>query len=202
MRRIFLNMPTGSKRAFGLGYEELDEHGVPVPGTFIDVRPFDHMNAPLCLSLQPGNQPEVERWQLVNLADEDHSFHVHQVRFAVVSAPSIDGGHRAPRRIGEHATSLIDGVALPHADGVPQCRRLAAAESAEPHVATVEIPFTIPGDYLYHCHVLEHEDGGMMAAIRVVSNTASAAATISTSGIKSSHPRRFGNGGVVGPLRR
>ena len=32
---------------------------------------------------------------------------------------------------------------------------------------TVEIPFAIAGDFVYHCHILEHEDGGMMARIRV-----------------------------------
>jgi len=32
----------------------------------------------------------------------------------------------------------------------------------------------IVGTFVYHCHVLEHEDGGMMGRIRVVpSNTAS-----------------------------
>lgn len=33
--------------------------------------------------------------------------------------------------------------------------------------ATVDIPFAIAGDFVYHCHILEHEDGGMMARIRV-----------------------------------
>ena len=170
MRRIFLNVPArpviGAR--FGLGYEELDEHGNPVPGTFVDVRSFDHMHAPLCLSLAPGNKPAVERWQLVNLAEEDHSFHIHQVRFAVVSAPAVDGSI-APQRIGLKP-SLIDSLPLPHADG--GCDSVAAWRhgACKAHVATVEIPFTIAGDYLYHCHVLEHEDGGMMAAIRVLPN--------------------------------
>ena len=26
----------------------------------------------------------------------------------------------------------------------------------------------ITGDFVYHCHILEHEDGGMMATIRVL----------------------------------
>ena len=175
MRRIFLNVPKDPRigATFGLGYEELDAHGNPVPGTFVDVRSFDHMNAPLCLSLAPGNQPEVERWQLVNLAGEDHSFHVHQVRFSVVSAPTVDGTVTPPR-IGWQP-SLIDSLPLPHADGecgsVDNWRRGACTA----HVATVQIPFTIAGDYLYHCHVLEHEDGGMMAAIRVLPNNAAAA---------------------------
>jgi FtsP/CotA-like multicopper oxidase with cupredoxin domain len=32
----------------------------------------------------------------------------------------------------------------------------------------VSIPFSEVGDFVYHCHILEHEDGGMMAHIRVV----------------------------------
>ncbi len=170
MRRIFLNMPEHQAigARFGLGYEEIDEHGHPVPGTFVDVRSFDHMDTPLCLSLAPGNNRMVERWQLVNIAAEDHSFHIHQVRFAVISAPGVDDSI-APQRIGVKL-SLIDSLPLPHADG--QCDSVAAWRhgACKAHVATVEIPFTIAGDYLFHCHVLEHEDGGMMAAIRVLAN--------------------------------
>jgi FtsP/CotA-like multicopper oxidase with cupredoxin domain len=32
----------------------------------------------------------------------------------------------------------------------------------------VKIPFAQLGTFVFHCHILEHEDGGMMAAIRVV----------------------------------
>ena len=33
----------------------------------------------------------------------------------------------------------------------------------------IQIPFTtLPGLYLYHCHILEHEDMGMMRNFRVV----------------------------------
>ena len=30
------------------------------------------------------------------------------------------------------------------------------------------IPFSQLGEFVYHCHILEHEDGGMMARIVVV----------------------------------
>jgi FtsP/CotA-like multicopper oxidase with cupredoxin domain len=32
----------------------------------------------------------------------------------------------------------------------------------------IDIPFSQLGEFVYHCHILEHEDGGMMAKIRVV----------------------------------
>jgi plastocyanin len=31
-----------------------------------------------------------------------------------------------------------------------------------------DIPFSQLGEFVYHCHILEHEDGGMMARIVVV----------------------------------
>lgn len=32
----------------------------------------------------------------------------------------------------------------------------------------LEIPFAELGEFVYHCHILEHEDAGMMAKIQVV----------------------------------
>ena len=32
----------------------------------------------------------------------------------------------------------------------------------------LDIPFAELGEFVYHCHILEHEDGGMMARIQVV----------------------------------
>ena len=34
--------------------------------------------------------------------------------------------------------------------------------------AQIEIPFAETGEFVYHCHILEHEDAGMMAKIQVV----------------------------------
>jgi len=35
----------------------------------------------------------------------------------------------------------------------------------------VDIAFSQIGEFVYHCHILEHEDGGMMAKIRVIPAT-------------------------------
>ncbi len=168
-RRIFFNVPTDNPDAFGLGYEEVDEHNIPVPGTFMDVKPFDPMRPTVCLPLGPGNTPVTERWELVNLAGEDHNFHMHQVRFRVVSAAEL-AQTSVPHQIFGQGV-LMDSVPLTHADGV--CASVAdwrkGACTAYP--VTVDIPFAIAGDFVYHCHILEHEDGGMMARIRVRPNS-------------------------------
>jgi L-ascorbate oxidase len=160
-RRIYFGVPTGNPDAFGLGYEELDEHGRPVSGTFRDIEPFDHLTISICLPLAAGNRPVTERWELVNVAGEDHNFHVHQTRFRVLraNAPQGDGG------------GLMDNVPVYH--GSPECDgSIATWKSGACKVAAVhvEIPFAEIGDFVYHCHILEHEDGGMMAHIRVVAH--------------------------------
>jgi hypothetical protein len=160
-RRIFFGVPTGEPDGFGLGYEELDQHGKPVPGTFKDVEPFDHLSITVCLPLADDNKPVTERWELVNIAAEDHNFHIHQTRFKVLSqnAPAGDGG------------AIMDNV--PVFNGGPSCDGSVAtwrSGGCKVKPVSVEIPFAEIGDFVYHCHILEHEDGGMMAHIRVVAH--------------------------------
>ena len=163
MRRIFFNTPTTNPSALGLGYEEVDENGKTVPGTFRDVAPFDPATPTVCVPLGKGNTAVSEKWQLVNLTNENHNFHIHQTRFSLISADPIQHG-RVPRS----KDILIDNVPLPHTDGkvcvsVQDWRNGVCTA----HPIDVEIPFAIAGDFVYHCHILLHEDDGMMARIRV-----------------------------------
>jgi FtsP/CotA-like multicopper oxidase with cupredoxin domain len=34
----------------------------------------------------------------------------------------------------------------------------------------LEMPFKFAGDFVYHCHILSHEDAGMMNKIRIATN--------------------------------
>lgn len=57
-------------------------------------------------------------------------------------------------------SSLRDTIDLPFWDG----------KGAYPSVK-LRMDFRSPdivGTFLYHCHILEHEDGGMMGIIRVI----------------------------------
>jgi L-ascorbate oxidase len=160
-RRIFFGVPLSDPKAFGLGYEEVDENDRPVPGTFRDVAPFDPSVISICLTLGAHNTPAMEEWELVNLSAEAHNFHMHQTEFYVLpqNAPAGNAG------------SLMDNVVLPNGgktcDGsVPSWR----AGRCPVQTVVVRIPFAEPGDFVYHCHIGEHEDGGMMAHIRVIAS--------------------------------
>ena len=157
-RRVFFGVPDGDPNGFGLGYEEVDQKDNPV-GLPAKVSAYDPDIPTICAPLRSG-----ERWQLVNLADEDHNFHIHQVRFQVM---------KTDKKTGD--VSLRSGPILYH-DNYPLRHADAACSVADfdngnckdkVHPVNVWIQFNIAGDFVYHCHILEHEDGGMMARIRV-----------------------------------
>jgi FtsP/CotA-like multicopper oxidase with cupredoxin domain len=158
-RRIFFGIPPSDRSAFGLGYEEVDANDVPVPGTFRDVASFDPSRINICLPLGPRNTPVAEEWELVNLSGEAHNFHIHQTEFYVLPQNAPEG----------NAGALMDNVVLPN--GGKTCDGSVAtwrAERCPVQAVVVKIPFAEVGDFIYHCHIGEHQDGGMMAHIRVI----------------------------------
>jgi FtsP/CotA-like multicopper oxidase with cupredoxin domain len=122
---------------------------VPRPGThpsgfaFINGLPFD----PHRVDARP-RLGTTEKWVLINRSNEWHPFHIHQDDFRVISV----NGKRVSHPPGDQ-----DVVGLPPVkDGVP---------------GRVEIlmPFqTFKGNFVFHCHILDHEDAGMMARVDVL----------------------------------
>ena len=107
---------------------------------------FD-MNAPPDLVAQQGT---VEDWIIENRSRELHAFHIHQLHFLLLEYMG--------RQV--HEDFLRDTVNVPYYDG-----RLLAYPSIR-----VRVDFRDPntvGLFPYHCHLLEHEDKGMMGTILV-----------------------------------
>ncbi|MBB4636546.1 multicopper oxidase family protein [Longimicrobium terrae] len=90
--------------------------------------------------------PSVEEWTLVNTSGEVHVFHIHQTDFIVTE---ING-------VKQPLTGFVDTVNMPYAvNGVPSTVKV---------VINFRESISI-GEFVYHCHILEHEDGGMMQNI-------------------------------------
>jgi FtsP/CotA-like multicopper oxidase with cupredoxin domain len=97
-----------------------------------------------------AKQGTVEDWIIENRSNELHAFHIHQLHFM-----SID--YRG-KPVNE--PFLRDTVNVPYYDG----------KALEYPSVRLRMDFRDPntvGDFLFHCHLLEHEDGGMMGLIRV-----------------------------------
>ena len=85
-----------------------------------------------------------ERWVISGGAGGEHPFHVHGVRFRVTDEA---GGMVRPENSGWKDTVLVAGQTE----------------------IVVRFDQPAPPDYpfMYHCHILEHEDAGMMGQFTV-----------------------------------
>jgi FtsP/CotA-like multicopper oxidase with cupredoxin domain len=95
-------------------------------------------------------QGTVEDWIIENRSSELHDFHIHQLHFQLREYMG--------REVDEDF--LRDTVNVPYYNG----RQLSYPS------IRVRMDFRDPntvGTFVYHCHILEHEDKGMMGSIRV-----------------------------------
>ena len=168
-RRIYFGNPTPGQDGFGLGYVEIDEKGREISATRKPIGVFDPTSTTVCVPLGKNGQAVKEVWEAINLTDEDHNFHIHQTRFRLLSGGTIPGT-MLPTRLPDGLV-LHDNVPLPRAADTDSCDGTIDAfthGACRPVPVVMEIPFREIGDFVFHCHILEHEDGGMMARIRVV----------------------------------
>ena len=95
-------------------------------------------------------QGDVEDWIIENRTQEVHAFHIHQVHFLLLDWFGLP----------VNEPFLRDTVNVPYYD--PKMGRFPSVR--------LRMDFRDPaavGTFVYHCHLLEHEDGGMMGTIRV-----------------------------------
>ncbi|RTH19443.1 copper oxidase, partial [Thermus scotoductus] len=88
-----------------------------------------------------GRVGDLEVWELENQGDMDHPFHLHTHPFQVLS---------------------VNGKAFPYR-ALKDVVNLKAKE-----VVRLLVPLrNLPGKTVFHCHIVEHEDRGMMGVLEV-----------------------------------
>lgn len=106
-------------------------------GFYINGKMFTMESAPL-LTVHIGSY---QHWRIVNATNEVHPFHIHQVHFLVYSQ---NGAQLS-------APEWLDTVNVP-----PQGSVDLVMDFTDPIIRGISI---------FHCHLLNHEDKGMMAKI-------------------------------------
>jgi FtsP/CotA-like multicopper oxidase with cupredoxin domain len=95
------------------------------------------------------NTGAVEDWTIENHSGEVHAFHIHQIHFLVTKLNGVP----VPN------PDLQDTIIVPNWSGSgPYPSVTLRMDFRDPNIA---------GTFVYHCHILDHEDGGMMAKIQV-----------------------------------
>jgi hypothetical protein len=96
-----------------------------------------------------------------NPTEDSHPIHVHLVRFQILDRrPSMKPPTRPPARCGLSAQPSRPSPTNP----AGKIRSGALHDAHALHHALRRLP----GKYVYHCHVLEHEDNEMMRPYEVV----------------------------------
>jgi FtsP/CotA-like multicopper oxidase with cupredoxin domain len=117
-------------------------------------KPFDPSSTEPNIVVHQG---DVEDWIVENRSTELHDFHIHQIHFLVLEWFGIP--------INE--PFLRDTINVPFWDG----------KSSQFPTVRLRMDFraaNVVGTFPYHCHLLEHEDGGMMGLITVEPKAAGA----------------------------
>ena len=147
-------------------------NGVPID------TPFDNNNPPSIIT----TQGTVEKWIIQNRAQENHEFHQHQIHFLVLEQDNfeVNGSAQAPAINGQ----FLDMVQVPFCNGPPPAITKknptgnnppacvnAQGQPVYPYpqvVVLMDFRGMDIGDFVFHCHILGHEDLGMMAIERVL----------------------------------
>ncbi|HET9378231.1 MAG TPA: multicopper oxidase family protein [Chthoniobacterales bacterium] len=111
---------------------------------FINDQVFDENRTDVTVKLG-----DTEEWTILNKDSQYHDFHIHQTGFLVTE---VNG---APADF----------------DGLRDTFSVPPARNGKPGEAKLIIPFTNPeivGRFVFHCHVVKHEDKGMMMTVEVV----------------------------------
>ena len=123
------------------------------------VQPFTHRSAPQVVVHLRGQPSVTEEWEIQNSTLEIHDFHMHQIHFRDVTSASTNPALHP----------ILDAINVPAA---PLKSSIEAGGPGSPGIVKLRMTFTAAdiGETVFHCHILEHEDNGMMGKVRVLAD--------------------------------
>jgi len=107
------------------------------------------------------NVGDTETWEFYNFTADAHPMHVHEIAFEVVNRQSLvtnDGGETEP-------PARLVGDPRPPESWESGFKDTVIAYPGE--VTRLRGKFDNPGQYVWHCHIVEHEDNEMMRPYRI-----------------------------------
>jgi hypothetical protein len=90
----------------------------------------------------------IEVWEMYNFTEDAHPIHIHEVQFQVVNRQRFDDHTLQPPEPFERGFKDTV-IAYPK------------------QITRVKALFDLPGQYVWHCHIVEHEDNEMMRPYHV-----------------------------------
>jgi spore coat protein A len=95
-----------------------------------------------------------ELWELYNFTEDAHPIHIHEVQFEVVNRQRLDKNTGLP-------------IQTPVLPGPTENGRKDTVIAYPGEVTRVRMTFGPGGQFVWHCHIVEHEDNEMMRPYRI-----------------------------------
>jgi FtsP/CotA-like multicopper oxidase with cupredoxin domain len=148
---------------------------------------YGEPNKHVCIELKPGGASHKQLWVLNNTTTALHNFHIHQMKFRLATSKELEEHHIVPPR-RSHACQVLTPPPGTPPSACAEPDYLFYDDLREPHPPggqllwhdTIPVPdgrrvflimsFDAPqqvGRFVFHCHILKHEDQGLMAPIEV-----------------------------------
>ena len=117
---------------------------------------------------------DTEIWEIYNATGDAHPVHVHLVHFEVINREGFTATaveqpviqHNGTEGVGFRLESIVTDGIIRGPDASEQTRRdMVMALPGE--VTRIKMRFDKPGRYVWHCHILSHEDHEMMRPFHV-----------------------------------
>jgi FtsP/CotA-like multicopper oxidase with cupredoxin domain len=104
---------------------------------------------------------EAEVWEFYNTTGDAHPMHIHEVAFEVVNREGL---------VLDDEDEVVlpiqpDGVVMPAESWETGVKDTVTAPPGQ--VTRVRMHFSNPGQFVWHCHIVEHEDNEMMRPYRI-----------------------------------
>ncbi|HUT17807.1 MAG TPA: multicopper oxidase domain-containing protein [Anaerolineae bacterium] len=125
-----------------------------------------------------------EIWEIYNATGDAHPVHLHLVNFQVGTGDEATYGvtrqaftadmiqqpvlqHNGTTGIGFRLESIVFGNPVPQPDGYIENAPKDMVTALPGQVTRIKATFDKPGRYVWHCHILSHEDHEMMRVLHV-----------------------------------
>ena len=106
-------------------------------------------------------------WQIYNNTADVHPIHLHQVSFQLIQRQDF-------KAAVDPDTGAMTGITLKGKPTPPAPNEVGWKDTVQMYpgtVTTIVATFDLPGKYVWHCHILEHEEHDMMHFIDVIPYT-------------------------------
>jgi FtsP/CotA-like multicopper oxidase with cupredoxin domain len=101
-----------------------------------------------------------ELWELYNATADAHPMHIHEIAFQVVNRQIISVDETT--QTVQVASGSVPTPAEPWETGFKD-----TVIAYPGQVTRVRAQFSTPGQFVWHCHIVEHEDNEMMRPYRI-----------------------------------